>query len=213
MDIKRQPLHFQQSSQNDKNSLKHRWEHLLQTWCPSAASPSWILVLTSSPPHEQLQNSNFTKCRTSVIPNLCGIVALHISVVWETQRKWPRPSNSQFIELSTWAWSNSFLSKISVLCWPELLQCSFLILRTKNLNIWRGKVELNWLAHKEVHSAMEAFGAEEFTSLFKWTTSCPFFRVRAISCKSHCKHFKTQPCTVIQKINWWYFPPRKRRNG
>lgn len=117
MDIKRQPLHFQQSSENDKNSLKHRWEHLLQTWCPSAASPSWILVLTSSPPHEQLQNSNFTKCRTSAIPNLCGIVALHISVVWETQRKWPRPRNSQFIELSTWAWSNSLLSKISVLCW------------------------------------------------------------------------------------------------
>lgn len=167
MDIKRQPLHFQQSSQNVQNSLKHRWEHSLQTWCPSAASPSWILVLTSRPPHEELQNPNFTKCRTSVIPNLCGLVALHISVVWETQRKWPRPSNSQCIELSTWAWSNSLLSKISVSCWPELLQCSFLILRTENLNIWREKMELNWLAHKEVHSPMEAFGAEEFLFLFK----------------------------------------------
>lgn len=91
---------------------------------------------------------------------------------------------------------------------------SFLILRTENLNIWREKMELNWLAHKEVHSPMEAFGAEEFIFLFKWTTCCPFFRVRSLSCKSHCqKQFKTQPCTVIQQMNWWYFPPRKRRNG
>lgn len=44
---------------------------------------------------------------------------------------------------------------------------SFLILRTENLNIWREKMELNWLAHKEVPSPMEAFGAEELIFLFK----------------------------------------------
>lgn len=44
MDARRQSLHFQQSSQHDKNSLKHRWEHFLQTWHPSTATPSSILA-------------------------------------------------------------------------------------------------------------------------------------------------------------------------